>query len=91
MCLIITACAAAITAALYFTKYSDEKYNLLMLVLMYLSASLMWSVDGIFSVIGGESFFDMSANDALLGLLVVVAGAALWAVTLIINKVKKQA
>ena len=80
MCLIITAAAAAFSAVLWRFKFRDPKYKFINLVFMYFGAALMWSVDGIFSVAEGEGFFDLSANDALLGLVVVVCGAAFWAV-----------
>ncbi len=47
---------------------------------MFGGAALMWSVDGIASVIEGESFFDLSRDDALLGCLVLAAGLAVFAV-----------
>ncbi len=90
MCLILTAVAAAISAILWFTVFHDEKYNFQFLTLMYLGATLMWSVDGIFSVIEGEGFFDLSVDDAKLGVLVVILGVVLWAVTLIVRNVKTK-
>ncbi len=90
MCLILTACAAVVSALLWFFKFRDEKYNLQFLTLMYLGATLMWSVDGIFSVMGGEGFFDLSLDDTKLGLLVVTLGVVLWAVTLIVRSVKAK-
>jgi hypothetical protein len=57
---------------------------------MYLGATLMWSVDGIFSVMEGEGFFDLSVDDAKLGVLVVILGVVLWAVTLIVRNVKTK-
>ena len=90
MCLILTACAAVVSALLWFFKFRDERYNLQFLTLMYLGATLMWSVDGIFSVMGGEGFFDLSLDDTKLGLLVVTLGVVLWAVTLIVRSVKAK-
>ena len=90
MCLILTAVAAAISAVLWFTVFYDEKYNFQFLTLMYLGATLMWSVDGIFSVIEGEGFFDLSVDDAKLGVLVVILGVVLWAVTLIVRNFKAK-
>ena len=40
----------------------------------------MWSVDGIANVAGGESFLDLSKEDALLGVIVALCGIALFAV-----------
>ena len=90
MCLILTACAAVVSALLWNFKFRDERYNLQFLTLMYLGATLMWSVDGIFSVMGGEGFFDLSLDDTKLGLLVVTLGVVLWAVTLIVRGVKAK-
>ena len=90
MCLILTAVAAAISAILWFTVFRDEKYNFQFLTLMYLGATLMWSVDGIFSVMEGEGFFNLSLDDTKLGVLVVTLGLALWAVTLVVRSVKAK-
>ena len=89
MCLIITAFAAVITTVIWYFKASDRKYKLGMLSLMYWGASLMWLVDGFFSVAGGEAFFDLSADDALLGLVVVLGGLIFWVVTLICSDPQK--
>lgn len=67
MCLILCSIAALIT--LY---YSSFKLNLLST--MYLSASVMWTVDNTMAKLSGEEFFDFSLDDTLLGLCVVVAG-----------------
>ncbi|MCR5149008.1 MAG: hypothetical protein K6C35_08610 [Eubacterium sp.] len=85
MCLIITAIAAIVSALIWYFKLNDPKYQFSTLVLMYTGAALMWCVDGIFAVSEGEGFFDLSANDALLGLVVVVCGAAFWVIKLMIS------
>ncbi len=46
----------------------------------------MWSVDGIANVAGGEVFFDLSKQDALLGVIVALCGCALFAVLSLRNK-----
>ena len=46
----------------------------------FLGASLMWGVDCVHAFRAGEGLFDVSASDAALGLLVVLAGLALFSV-----------
>lgn len=82
MCLILTAIAAIICTSLYYFKFSDKKYMLHTLSLMYWGAALMWTVDGFFVLAEGEPFFDISLNDTMLGLLIVASGLALWGVML---------
>lgn len=84
MCLIITAVAAAAATALW--RFSSGGGRLGTLALMYWGAALMWSVDGIFSVLEGGGFFDLSADDALLGAVVVLCGIAAWLVLPLWNK-----
>lgn len=80
MCLILTTIAAIICSALYFFKFSDKKYMLHTLALMYWGAALMWSVDGFFALSAGEPFFDLSLNDTMLGLLIVICGIVAWGI-----------
>ena len=49
--------------------------------LMFLGASLMWSVDGFAAVMNGESFLDLSKEDFFLGLVVVCCGSAFYIVS----------
>ncbi len=76
MCLILTACAALVCAAFLLrqSKKGKASKNLITLTLMYAASALMWSVDGIASVMEGESFFDLSAKDTLLGVIIVAVG-----------------
>lgn len=76
MCLIITAFAAVIASILWYFGSGSKKLGTL--ALMYWGAALMWSVDGIFSVLEGEGFFNFSADDALLGIVVVFCGLIAW-------------
>lgn len=91
MCLILTFIAAIISTALYFLypKFS-KSFSLEYLTLMYWGASLMWSVDGFFRLIEGEGFFDLSMNDTLLGLLIIICGLFFAAVRSIIYKKAKR-
>lgn len=47
-------------------------------MLSFWAAAIMWSVDGIASVISGEPFFDMSKDDALLGVIIALCGLVLF-------------
>ncbi len=92
MCLIITVFMAAVFSVLFIvSKKNDgaENTNALALqkfsqpffttMLSFWAAAIMWSVDGIANVAGGESFFDLSKQDALLGVIVALCGVALFA------------
>ena len=88
MCLIITAFAAVVTTIVWYFKAHD-KAMLGVLALMYWGATIMWLVDSIFCVVGGEPFFDISADDALLGLVIVLGGLVAWVIILLYNDPKK--
>jgi len=80
MCLIITACtAAAFTLAFFMKKKSGGDYkSVFMAMLMFWAASLMWSIDGIASVLEGEGFFDISLEDTILGVIIQASGIAVF-------------
>ena len=69
MCLIITIIsAAAFTLAFLLNKKNDkENKSVFLTMLMFWAASLMWSMDGVASVLEGEGFFDLSLEDTILG------------------------
>lgn len=46
----------------------------------------MWCVDGIASVVGGDAFFDFSAEDAVLGAIILALGFAIFAVLFLLEK-----
>ncbi len=56
---------------------------------MYRGAALMWCVDGFFSVAGGESFPDLSLDDALPGIIIVLCGPVAWIVLLLVSDPEK--
>ena len=87
MCLILTCIAAVITTVLYF-RYSkiSARFSLEHLALMYWGAALMWSVDGVFRLMEGERFLELTVNDTLLGILVVICGLGFAGVQTIIHK-----
>ena len=53
--------------------------DVIMPSLMFWAAALMWSVDGIASLLEGEPFFDISREDTVLGFIIVVCGLAVFA------------
>ena len=70
MCLIITALSALISFILLKIKgYRFFKE----LFIMFFSAALMWTVDCTFACAHGEGFFDLSYEDTLLGMIIVVS------------------
>lgn len=87
MCLILTCIAAVITTALYFLcPEFSARISLQHLTLMYWGAALMWSVDGIFRLIEGERFFELTLNDTFLGILVVICGVAFVGLRTLVRK-----
>lgn len=87
MCLILTCIAAVITTVLYF-RYPkiSARFSLEHLALMYWGAALMWSVDGVFRLMEGERFLELTVNDTLLGILVVICGLGFAGVQTMIHK-----
>lgn len=81
MCLLMTILAAVVFTVVWFVtkKNGHEHKSLFTTLLMFWAASLMWSVDGIASVIGGESFFDISKEDTILGVIIIACGLAVFA------------
>ena len=92
MTLIITAVAAALAAGAWYAARSEHAdLHLGVLALMYAGAALMWCVDGIASVIEGESFVELAdaaqmADDAKLGALIVVCGLVIWGVYVLAHR-----
>jgi len=81
MCLIMTILTAIVFTFFMFRAKKSGKpaKSLLTSTLMFWGAALMWSVDGIASVLEGESFFDISREDTVLGFIIVVCGLAVFA------------
>lgn len=80
MCLIMTIVAAVVFTVLYVVskKKGAESKSVFTTMLMFWAASLMWSVDGIASVLEGEGFFDISVEDTILGAIILAAGLAVF-------------
>ena len=92
MTLIITAIAAIICVAIRFLKPElAGQYHIGALALMYAGAALMWCVDGFACLAEGEPFVELAdsaamADDALLGLCVVILGLVIWGIILFVKK-----
>ena len=82
MCLIITIITAAVLTVVWFILRQNGKNvkSLFTTMLAFWAAALMWSVDGVASVIGGEPFFDISMEDTILGLIIVGCGAVFFGI-----------
>ena len=91
MCLIITIITAIVFTVAYLLKKQGgkEAKSEFMAMLMFWAASLMWSMDGVASVLGGEEFFDLSMEDTILGAIIVASGLLVFAAHSIIQKVKR--
>lgn len=89
MCLLITLFAAVISSICWFVSNPQKNLQLGTLSLMYWGAGLMWIVDCIFALSAGEPFLDISGEDAILGVIVVLAGLIAWFVLLLVKNSKR--
>lgn len=83
MCLIL--CSIAAFLSLYYSRF---KLNLLST--MYLSASIMWTVDNAIAKFSGEDFFDLSLDDTLLGFCIVISALMFTVLVSFFKKIKKS-
>lgn len=91
MCLIITALAALGTGLFWYFKDRNNTYKSGILALMYVGATLMWFVDcSIAALSEGEAFLDLSLDDTMLGLLIVVSGFVAYLGILFFSKINKN-
>lgn len=92
MCEIMTICAASIFTAIYFFQKKNGKNcrNTGFASLMFWGAALMWFCDCIFSAAGGDSFFDISAEDTMLGAIIIAAGLGIFALRELLSKLAKN-
>ncbi len=88
MCLIMTILTAVILTVFYFRaeKQGKTAKSLLTSTLMFWAAALMWSVDGVASVLDGEPFFDISREDTVLGAIIILCGLAIFAVLAVFER-----
>jgi len=98
MCLLITVVVAIVFSVLFIVSKRNagaenpngsalRKFSqpLFTTMLAFWAAAIMWSVDGIANVAGGEPFLELSKEDALLGVIVALCGLALFAVLALRN------
>ena len=80
MCELVTIGAALAFTAWHFAAKRRGRRNeaVFSTMLMFWGAALMWSVDCVAGALEGESLLDLSARDALLGLIVLVSGLAVF-------------
>lgn len=92
MCLIMTTIAAAVTGGVWFvlSRRGRATKSLSFTALMFLSAALMWCVDGIASVLDGGEFFDLTAQDAILGVMILALGFLIFGVLSVLEKAKSK-
>lgn len=81
MCLIMTTITAIVFTASFFVnkKKGNVNKSVFMAMLMFWAASLMWSMDGVASVLGEEGFFDLSIEDTILGAIILICGLLVFA------------
>ena len=91
MCLIITIITAIVFTVAYLLKKQGgkEAKSEFMSMLMFWAASLMWSMDGVASVLGGEGFFDLSMEDTILGAIIMMSGLLVFIVHSLWTKRKR--
>ena len=93
MTLVVTLLAAAIATIAWYAAGPKSTMKISALALMYWGAGLMWIVDGIACLAEGEAFIEIAdtaamLDDAILGIVVVVAGLVAWAMYLLIKDPK---
>ena len=89
MCELMTIAAAVVFTVVYFTGHRSKAVFTTML--MFWGAALMWSVDCVHSAMEGEGLFDISREDAYLGLIVLAAGLAVFGVLALFERRGKSA
>lgn len=72
-----------------FVKKWRHSKSLLFTMLMFTSAALMWSVDGMASVMQGEPFFEISIENAILSAIILACGFAIYGILFIVEKKRK--
>ena len=97
MTLIVTAIAAIVATVIRFAKPElADRFHLGFLSLMFWGATLMWCVDGFACLAEGEPFVELAdtaamADDALLGICVVVLGLVVWGIVCAVKRPKAPA
>ena len=90
MWLVILAFAATISTALWYSKAENDEYMFKFLSAILWGATIMVLVDHVmgFLMEGGE-FFEMTAEAAVLGLVLLIAALTVWEIVLLIKDPKK--
>ena len=85
MCLLITlACTALFFVLMRLDR--GNKFSVRPVFITFLSASIMWVVDGVWRTIDSEPFWDFGEGEAALGFTVAGFGILLWLVIIGFNK-----
>ena len=88
MCELMTIAAAVAFTLWHFAAKKAGQPNgaVFTTMLMFWGAALMWSVDCVAGAMEGDPLFDLSAHDAVLGVIVVFAGLAVFGVLSLLRK-----
>lgn len=83
MTLVICAVAAVAAAAAWRFMPAARPWHVGSLALAYTGAALMWCVDEVANLVNGEPILNWGdaaamTDDACLGVLIVIAGLAVW-------------
>lgn len=80
MCELMTIAAALAFTALYFAgrRAGRPSSAAFTTMLMFWGAALMWAVDCVAEWLDGEPLFDLSAEDAILGGIILAAGLLVY-------------
>ena len=82
MCELMTIAAAVFFTVWHFSAKKRGRANkaVFTTMLMFWGAALMWSVDCVAGALEGEGLLDISKEDTVLGLIILGAGLAVFAV-----------
>lgn len=80
---------AVISTALWF-KYRESGYKLHVLACISAGAAVMALVDALFSYIEEGVFVEVTLENLLLSIILVLAALAMWLIVLGISKLKKS-
>ena len=88
MCELMTIAAAVAFTLWHFAAKKSGRPNgaVFTTMLMFWGAALMWSVDCVAGAMEGDPLFDLSAHDAVLGVIVFFAGLAVFGVLSLLRK-----
>lgn len=95
MTLVICAIAAVAAAAAWRFVPAARPWHVGSLALMYAGAALMWCVDEVANLVNGEPVLNWGdatamADDACLGVLIVIAGLAVWTLVAGFSVIRRQ-